>query len=101
MQLSIDKEKCIGCGACVGLDSEIFAIGADGKAEVIMSEISEEKQSIAIEAINGCPQGAISEAGSAEEAVVSEGSEEAGLADPISEEPVVEEATDATETIEE
>ena len=32
--VSIDKNKCIGCGACIATCSEGFEIGNDGKARV-------------------------------------------------------------------
>lgn len=35
MEIIIDKEKCIGCGTCVAMLPNVFAIGSDGKAEVI------------------------------------------------------------------
>ena len=32
--VSVDKEKCIGCGACVALCPDMFEIGPDGKSQV-------------------------------------------------------------------
>ncbi len=32
--VSLDKEKCIGCGLCASLCPEVFELGNDGKAKV-------------------------------------------------------------------
>jgi len=34
----VNKEKCIGCGACEAVCPEGFKIGEDGKAEVVSQE---------------------------------------------------------------
>jgi len=55
--IKIDKEKCVGCGACKSVCPEIFEVGDDGKAFV------KEQKSIPCvkEAIQYCPLKAISE----------------------------------------
>jgi len=56
MAIKIDKEKCIGCGACSATCGEVFAMGDDGKAYV-----KKQKNIPCVnEAIDGCPVGAIS-----------------------------------------
>ena len=53
----VDKEKCIGCGLCASICSEVFAMGKDGKAMV-----KAQKQIPCVkEAIESCPVEAISE----------------------------------------
>ena len=60
MKVSIDMEKCIGCGNCVSLtDSEIFDFNDEGLAECIVDDISEEKVEVTEEAIKYCPTEAI------------------------------------------
>lgn len=55
-KVTINKELCIGCGACTGICPNVFAIGDDGKAGVI----GEADDDAAIdEAAAGCPVGAI------------------------------------------
>lgn len=56
MAVKVDKEKCIGCGACVAICPEMFEIGPDGKSAVKNAKGRCDIDS----AINGCPVGAIS-----------------------------------------
>jgi ferredoxin len=57
MAIKIDKEKCVGCGLCASICSEIFAIGKDGKAMVKVQK----KIPCVKEAIESCPVSAITE----------------------------------------
>ena len=61
-KLFIDKDRCIGCGACEGFDSNIFELGDEGyacvKKENYESLTDEEKEN-ADDAMNSCPTGAI------------------------------------------
>ena len=34
MKVSVDKNTCIGCGACAAIAPDIFLMGEDTKAEV-------------------------------------------------------------------
>lgn len=52
---SVDKNKCIGCGLCASICSEVFEM-KDGKAEV-----KEDKDLPCVkEAVSSCPVEAIS-----------------------------------------
>lgn len=53
--VKIDKEKCIGCGACVSLCEEVFEM-KDGKAHVK----AQKNIPCVKEAIDACPVDAIS-----------------------------------------
>lgn len=55
--IKIDKNKCVGCGACVSLAPTIFTLSSDGTAKVKNSEKCNEKCKMATEY---CPVGAIS-----------------------------------------
>jgi len=54
----VDKNKCIGCGACVAIAGKSFRIGSDGKSEVLVGPGDSEK--LIQQAIDSCPVGAIS-----------------------------------------
>lgn len=55
----INKDTCIGCGACQAIVPDVFEIGDDGLAEVIVEKVLEELESDVIDAAEGCPTGAI------------------------------------------
>ena len=58
--LKINKDKCIGCGACVGTCNDIFDFGDDGLAEV-KNQPTDENKELATEALENCPTNAIEE----------------------------------------
>jgi len=58
-KVSVDKSKCIGCGACVAVAEEVFEIGSDGKSRVKVAEVSGKLEKKAREAAEVCPAGAI------------------------------------------
>ena len=54
--VKVDKEKCIGCGACAAICPDVFEIGPDGK-----SNVKEDKDVDCVDqAVQSCPVGAIS-----------------------------------------
>lgn len=57
MQVTVDKDKCIGCGLCVSLAAKTFKLGEDGKSEVL--EKIEDKEEEIKNAAEGCPVEAI------------------------------------------
>lgn len=57
-KVSVNKDLCIGCGACTGICPSCFAIGDDGKAEVIAQPA--EGDASVNDAVASCPVGAIS-----------------------------------------
>lgn len=61
----VDKNKCIGCGACVGLVDQVFEFGDDGLAQVKQDVDFENMNKDLIDevkdAIEGCPTEAIKE----------------------------------------
>ncbi|WP_195937952.1 ferredoxin [Romboutsia sp. 1001713B170131_170501_G6] len=59
MKAFVDKDVCIGCGACAGICPEVFDMDNDGLAVAIEGEISEDLQESAQEACEGCPVSAI------------------------------------------
>ena len=61
MNFKVDKNTCIGCGACINTCEEVFDYDDDGLAKVISNNITDEGIiDLATEAMNACPVGAIS-----------------------------------------
>jgi len=54
--VKVDKEKCIGCGACVAICGEVFEMGTDGKSNIKNNDDSVE---CVEQAISSCPVQAI------------------------------------------
>lgn len=67
MKTKVNKDVCIGCGACTVIADKIFQIGDDGLAEVISTveendkvmEVTDEENENVIDASESCPTGAI------------------------------------------
>jgi len=58
-KVKVDKDKCIRCGACVAIASEIFELDSSGRSSVKVEEVDGELLEKAKEAKNTCPVGAI------------------------------------------
>lgn len=61
MKLRVDKDICIGCGACQAICPEVFEIEDDGLAASIVDEVPEDVMEDAVDAKEGCPVDAIKE----------------------------------------
>lgn len=59
MKAKVNKDACIGCGACVATSPEVFTFGDDGLAETIKEEVPKEEVENVQEAAEGCPTSAI------------------------------------------
>lgn len=59
MKAFVDKDICIGCGACTGICPEVFDMDDDGLAIAIKEELKSELEDSAVEAQDGCPVSAI------------------------------------------
>ncbi len=62
MKVKVNKDVCIGCGACQAIAPDVFEIEDDGLAFATEEEISEDIKDDVIDAVEGCPTGAIEEA---------------------------------------
>ena len=60
MKLTVDKNICIGCGACQAICPDVFEIEDDGLANV-KNDINDTTKEDAMDAKDGCPVGAIKE----------------------------------------
>ena len=57
--VEVNKDKCLGCGMCVGINSDVFDFGDDGLAQADNEKITEDNRDDVENAINSCPVGAI------------------------------------------
>lgn len=60
MKAIVDKDVCIGCGACTGVCPEVFDIEDDGLAVAIEGDVAPELEDAVNEAVETCPVDAIS-----------------------------------------
>ncbi|MDD5341908.1 MAG: ferredoxin [Patescibacteria group bacterium] len=60
MKPTVDKEKCQGCGTCVALCPNVFALDDSGKSQVIAKGTCEEAGCDCQAAADSCPYQAIS-----------------------------------------
>ncbi len=60
MKVVVNKDACIGCGACSAVAPNFFELGDDGYANVKVEEVSEADKDSVVEASEGCPTSAIS-----------------------------------------
>ncbi len=58
--VKIDKNTCIGCGACATTCSEVFEMNNNGKAQVKAKADTKKNAKCIKEAIENCPVNAIS-----------------------------------------
>lgn len=62
MKVNVIKDKCIGCGNCVGLtEGQIFDFDDDGLAEAIVDSVPNDLEELAKDAVSQCPTEAITE----------------------------------------
>ena len=54
--IKVDETKCIGCGACVAIDSEHF----DFDENCLSKVISQDMTNFSADVVDSCPVGAIS-----------------------------------------
>lgn len=60
MTIKVDKELCIGCGACVSTCGNVFELGEDGKSQVKEGADLEKDKECIDQAVTSCPAQAIS-----------------------------------------
>lgn len=61
MKVKVNKDSCIGCGACISISPSVFEINDEGVSTVIVDEIGEDLKEEVIDAIDSCPTSAIEE----------------------------------------
>lgn len=60
MRAFVDRDACIGCGACEGICPEVFSMDSEGISVPINEEIVENLIESAREAEESCPVSVIS-----------------------------------------
>ncbi|NLL53505.1 MAG: ferredoxin [Peptococcaceae bacterium] len=55
----VEKDVCIGCGACPSICPEIFEMDEDGLAIALNEQVPEDQEELAEEAAESCPTEAI------------------------------------------
>ena len=61
MRVSVDDQRCRGHGVCTTLCPDVFSLTDDGYAVAIAADVPTELEAVAQEAIQCCPEQAISE----------------------------------------
>ena len=59
MKVKVNRDNCIGCGACAAICREVFEIDDEGISVAKVEEVKEEDKQAVQDAIDSCPTGAI------------------------------------------
>jgi ferredoxin len=59
MKVIVNKDSCIGCGACAAVCPDVFDLGEEGFAVTKVGEVADDKKDAVNEAKDGCPVAAI------------------------------------------
>lgn len=59
MKAKVNKDVCIGCGACAVIAPDIFEIDDDGLATTKEDNVKDEIKDDVVDACESCPTGAI------------------------------------------
>lgn len=61
MKVKVNKDACIGCGACEAICPNVFKIEDDGFSNVKVDNVPKDDEENVRDAIDSCPTGAIEE----------------------------------------
>ncbi len=59
MKIKVNKDACIGCGACTSVADDLFEINDEGLSTAKVEEVPADKEQAAKDAAETCPTGAI------------------------------------------
>ena len=59
MKVKVNRDACIGCGACAAICDTVFEIDDEGLSIVKKEEVKEEEKQAVIDSKESCPTGAI------------------------------------------
>lgn len=60
MKVHVDYNRCTGHGFCEGIADDIFEVGQDGVAHLLIEEVDEDRVDEVREAVAECPTRALS-----------------------------------------
>lgn len=59
MKVKVNKDACIGCGACASICPDVFELNDEGLSEAKVEEVKDALQDEVRDAADSCPTGAI------------------------------------------
>ncbi|HCE17273.1 MAG TPA: ferredoxin [Anaerolinea thermolimosa] len=59
MKAFVDPDTCLGCGVCETIAPNVFKLGSEPYATVLVDSVAPEDESAVREAMESCPEGAI------------------------------------------
>ena len=60
MRVFVDADTCLGCGICEGIAPDVFTLGSEPHATVLLDPVPENLWADVREAVDQCPEEAIS-----------------------------------------
>ena len=60
MKVKVNRDNCIGCGACEAICQEVFNLDDEGLSTVICNNFENIDENSITEAVESCPTNAIS-----------------------------------------
>ena len=59
MKVVVNRDNCIGCGACESIEPSVFQIDDEGISKVVCDDFSKVNEETLEEAVTACPTSAI------------------------------------------
>lgn len=59
MKVVVNRDNCIGCGACEAIEPSVFQLDDDGISTVVCDDFSKVSDESVLEAVESCPTSAI------------------------------------------
>lgn len=59
MKVKVNKDACIGCGACAAICDTVFELDDEGLSVAIKEEVAADEEQAVKDAAESCPTGAI------------------------------------------
>lgn len=59
MKVKVNRDTCIGCGACAAICDDVFEIDDEGLSVAKVEEVEDSKKQEVQDATDSCPTGAI------------------------------------------